>query len=90
VALNGEYVGKRVFVSDWANSLGKQNDYFVVNAKLKYVWRNVTAFMDINNLLNEKYSEYGEIYANAGERTYERAYYPSPEMNFLVGASLAF
>jgi iron complex outermembrane receptor protein len=86
LAINGRYVGKRVFVSDWTNSLGEQDAFFVMNAKLKYAWRNVTAFMDINNLLNEEYSEYGviSVYAN------ERAYYPSPETNFLFGLSMEF
>jgi outer membrane receptor protein involved in Fe transport len=86
VAINGRYTGKRVFVSDWTNEMGEQGAYFVLNAKLKYAWRNVTAFVDINNLLNEKYSEYGviNVYTN------DRAYYPSPETNFLFGLTLEF
>ena len=86
VALNGKYVGKRVFISDWSNSFSEQDDFFVMNAKLIYAWKNVTAFVNIDNLLNTDYAEYGVL----GGYPIERAFYPSPERNFLMGLTLAF
>ena len=83
--VNGRYVGKRYFISDWTNTFSEQDDYFVMNGKVKYTWKNATAFIDINNLFNTEYSEYGVL----GGYPLEKAYYPSPKMNFLVGISLA-
>lgn len=86
VILNGKYVGERYFISDWTNSFTRQDDYFVMNAKLKYTWDGVTAFVDINNLLNTEYEEYVVI----SSYTNEKSYYPSPEINFLIGVSVDF
>lgn len=89
LALSGTYVGKRPFISDFANAFPEMDSYVVLNAKLKYHWRQLTAFLDVNNLLNEKYSEYGVIgYDSNGNEV--RSYYPSPEANFLAGISLSF
>lgn len=86
VAINGKYVGERVFISDWTNGFDNQKDYFVLNAKAKYEWKNATAFLNINNLFNAEYEEYGVL----GGYPIERAYYPSPETNFMVGLSLKY
>jgi outer membrane receptor protein involved in Fe transport len=81
IVLNGTYVGERRFISDFPNDYSKQKGYFVVNNKYKYRWKNITVFMDINNLFNQKYSEYGVI----GGFPAEKAYYPSPGINFFGG-----
>jgi iron complex outermembrane receptor protein len=86
VALNGVYIGERPFVSDFANNFGDQEDYIVINSKLKYQWKSLTAFLDINNLTNEEYSEYGVL----GGFPVEKAFYPSPKRNFLIGLSVDF
>jgi hypothetical protein len=44
----------------------------------------MSAFIDINNLLNEDYSEYGVL----GGFPTEQAYYPSPRTHFMIGISL--
>jgi len=85
-AINGKYVGERMFISDWTNSFSEQDDYFVMNAKLKYQFNGLTAYLNVNNLLNEEYSEYGVL----GGYPIERAYYPSPKINFLAGVSVNF
>jgi len=85
-ALNGVYVGKRPFISDFSNDFSKQESYVVVNAKFAYRWKSVKAFLDINNITNKKYSEYGVI----GGFPPEKAFYPSPGRNFLVGFSVDF
>jgi iron complex outermembrane receptor protein len=81
--LNGVYVGGRPFVSDFANDFGNQDGYFLVNAKFTYRWKSCRAFLDINNLTNKRYSQYGVI----GGFPLERAFYPSPGRNFLAGIS---
>ena len=86
IALNGVYIGKRPFVSDFANNFGEQADYIVINSKLKYEWKTLTAFLDINNLNDKEYSEYGVL----GGFPIERAFYPSPKRNFLAGLSVNF
>jgi len=81
-ALNGSYIGKRFFESDFANAFPKQDDYFLVNAKLKYNWDKFTLFLDINNLLDQEYSGYGVLSSGF---PVEPAFYPSPDINFLLG-----
>jgi len=88
LALNGRYVGKRPFISDFENAFEPQKDYLVFNARLKYVWNIFTAYLDFNNITDQKYSEYGVISLFSSPP--ERAYYPSPERNFLAGISLDF
>jgi len=88
--VNGYWVGERPFVSDWENAFDDQDDYFVLNTKLKYRWKNLTAFLNINNLTNEEYSEYGVLSTFSPRPDWEEAYYPSPKINFLVGVSAEF
>jgi iron complex outermembrane receptor protein len=79
--LNGVYVGKRPFISDFSNDFGEQKSYLVLNGKLQYHWRAVNAFLNINNLTNTKYSEFGVL----GGFPLERSFYPSPRLNVLAG-----
>jgi iron complex outermembrane receptor protein len=86
LALNGTYAGTRFLESDWANAFPKQDDHVVLNAKVKYNWKQYTAFLDINNILDEEYSEFGVL----SSPPVEPAFYPSPEINFLIGVSAVF
>jgi iron complex outermembrane receptor protein len=88
IAINGIYIGERFFESDFANAVPKQDDYAVLNAKFKYDWKNYTAFLDINNIFDKEYSEYGVL--SSFPIKDEPAFYPSPEINFLLGVSAAF
>jgi iron complex outermembrane receptor protein len=82
--LSGVYIGERPFVSDFANAFSNQNSYFVFHGKITYRWKALTAFLNINNITNKEYSEYGVI----GGFPIEKSFYPSPERNFLVGLSM--
>jgi len=84
--LRGIYIGKRPFVSDFSNEVGDQKGYFLLNAKLAYEWKSLKAFVDVNNLLNKEYSEYGV----KGGFPVERAFYPSPKRNIFAGLSFSF
>jgi iron complex outermembrane recepter protein len=86
LALNGIYVGNRPFDGDFPNDFDDQDDYFLLNAKLRYQWKNYSPFINLNNITNEKYSEYGVL----GGFPNEEAFYPSPRFNFLVGISAQF
>jgi iron complex outermembrane receptor protein len=86
IALNSNYVGGRPFISDYANDFSDQEDYIVVNGKIQYTWKKITAFLDVNNILAEEYSEYGVL----GTFPLERAFYPSPERNVLAGLTVEF
>ncbi len=81
LALTGIYVGERPFDSDFANQFDDQDDYFLLNAKILYKWKNFTPFVNLNNITNEEYSEYGVL----GGFPTEEAFYPSPKFNFMVG-----
>ncbi|MGA9178598.1 MAG: TonB-dependent receptor [Desulfobacterales bacterium] len=85
--VDGLYVGKRPFISDFSNDFEDQEDYLIVNTKLKYQWKKFTAFLNINNITDKEYSEYGGI------STYpiiETGFFPSPKINFLAGVSADF
>jgi iron complex outermembrane receptor protein len=82
--VNGVYVGRRPFVSDFKNAFSDQSSFFVLNGKIMYQWKALKAFLDINNITNKEFSEYGVI----GGFPIEKSFYPSPERNFLVGLSI--
>ena len=84
--LNGIYIGERPFISDFSNDFSKQDAYVLLNAKFTYRLKPFKAFLNLNNLTNKQYSEYGVI----GGYPLQRAYYPSPTRNFLAGLSLEF
>ena len=86
VALNGVYIGKRQFISDFTNSFPEQEDYLVVNSKIQYQWKNVTVYLDLNNITNEEYSEFGTL--SLFSFPVEKAVYPSPKFNMLFGVSV--
>lgn len=81
VVLNGVYVGERPFVSDFQNSFTDQKDYLVLNGRIRYQWKSLTAFFDIYNLTDKEYYEYGSVSSFPAEK----AFYPSPKRHFLAG-----
>ena len=85
--VSGVYVGERPFISDFSNSFDYQEDYLVINTKLNYQWKKITAFLNINNITDEEYSEYGGI---STFPIAEPGVFPSPEINFLAGISADF
>ncbi len=85
--VSGVYVGKRPFISDFKNDFDDQEDYFVLNTKIMYRWKKLNAFLNINNLTDEEYSEYGVLSLGF---PWEEAFYPSPKINFLFGVSVDF
>ena len=87
VGLNGIYVGKRPFSGDFQNLLDEQEDYLIANAKIQYRWKTYNAYLNINNLTDKKYSEYGAIVTSP---ILQRGFYPAAGINFLLGLAANF
>lgn len=78
-------VGSRHLISDFRNRFDRLDPYATVDLRLSYQWKGLRAFAGVNNLFNRKYSEYG-VLGFAGNASF----YPSPERNFIMGASYTF
>jgi len=79
------FVGSRYAISDWENKAEKWSGYYSIDAKLSYTWKGLKAFIGVNNVTNQKYSEY--VVVNAAAAPF---FYPSPERNFIGGVSYTF
>lgn len=91
IILDGIYVGERPFISDFGNDFSNQSSYFIMNAKFRYQWKCFKVFVDINNLTNKEYSEYGvAAFTGFPGVPTEKAFYPSPKRNFLAGVAIDF
>ena len=80
-------MGDRPFISDFSNAFEDQEDYLIVNTKLKYQWKKITTFLNINNITDEEYSEYGGI---STFPITEPGFFPSPKINFLAGVTIDY
>ena len=79
-------VGSSYFISDFANSFGRQGKYYTIDARLAYNWKGLNAFFGVNNITNQKYSELAVTNATGTSQLF----YPSPERNFVGGISYTF
>jgi iron complex outermembrane recepter protein len=59
VSLFGNYVGSQFMQSDEPNQAQKIADYFVLNSRVAYQWKQWTGYVNFNNLTNRKYSTSG-------------------------------
>jgi len=82
--LEALYFDKHYAEGDYDNDNAKLDAYAVVNANLSYSWDELEVSMRVNNLMNEKYS------SNATESGGSIYFFPSPERNFWIGASVKF
>ena len=84
-------ISDRVLGGDFENTLSRLPGYGVLNIKADYKVSDFTFSGRVNNVLNKKYSDVGQLGfdPNAGFATSE-AYYPSPEINFLLTAAWQF
>ncbi len=78
------YVGSSYAISDQENQFDKLEDYYTIDARLSYTWRFLEAFVGVNNLTDEEYSEYAVIGA-AGLN-----FHPAPERNWVGGLKITF
>ena len=80
------YVGSSYLVSDQANQFEKLESYYTIDVKLSYTWKWINAFVGVNNLTDQQYSEYGVV----GGFTSIPFFYPAPERNWLAGIEVTF
>jgi len=84
LAANANWVGRKYLDNDVQNDFDKMESYIVVNAKLSYTYKSLTAYIGVNNIFDEEYSEYG-IVGSSGIKNF----YPAPERNFYGGLRVA-
>lgn len=80
------YVGSSYAISDQANKFEKLEDYYTINARLSYEWKRLEAFVGVNNLTDQEYSEYAII----GGIPIGREFHPAPERNWVGGLKIVF
>jgi iron complex outermembrane receptor protein len=82
------YVGSSYAISDQANAFEKLEKYYTIDARLSYAWKSVKAFVGVNNLTDQEYSEtavLSGIFAPG-----EPYFYPAPERNWVGGLKVVF
>lgn len=85
--------GARRFGADFRNALPKLPGFAVTNLALSGEWGPLRLSARVNNLLNKQYSEIGfrtQLFPPPAFAPVDTpSYFPSPERNFWVGASLS-
>jgi len=85
LTVSGRYAGQRFLINDLDNVAPTLPDYLVLDARLAYTWKAVTAFVSAFNLTNREYIDSGGYGFGFGDR-----YSPAPERSWLVGAEVKF
>jgi outer membrane receptor protein involved in Fe transport len=80
------YTGSRFAISDQSNAFGEVESHYSIDSKISYEWKMFRAFLGVNNLTNEKYSEYEVM--DTFQTT--RNFYPSPERRWTAGLEIGF
>ena len=80
------YVGSSHLISDQGNAFEKLESYYTIDARLSYAWRQITAYVGVNNLTDREYSEYGVI----GGFVPSPFFYPAAERNWVAGLQFVF
>jgi iron complex outermembrane receptor protein len=84
--LSCNYFSSRYFINDEANKYPKLKQAFTVDGRLGFERGGYKLNCGINNILNEKYYEYGVCNASTGAVNY----YPASGRNFYIKASKRF
>ena len=83
-------ISDRAFAGDFDNVLGRLPGYGVVNVKAAYDYRDFTFSARVNNLLDKKYSDVGQLSFDPNTFDAREAFFPSPEINFMLTAAWQF
>jgi outer membrane receptor protein involved in Fe transport len=84
LSLIGNYVGKQFMLNDEPNNAQRLADYFLLNTRIAYTWKNWTAEIAVNNLTDHKYSTYGVLGAT------QPSLVPAPGINAVAGVSFRY
>lgn len=87
VSLLGSYVSEQYQLRDEPNQAKKVADYFVLNSRIAYQWRQWTTHVTLNNLTNRKYSTSGIL---VGDPFNESFRVPAPGFNVFAGLSFRY
>jgi outer membrane receptor protein involved in Fe transport len=87
LSLLGLYVGEQFQQRDEPNQTKKLTDYFVLNSRIAYQWRQWTAHVAFNNLTDRKYSTSGIL---VGDPFNESFRVPAPGFNVFAGLSFRY
>ncbi|MDH3443426.1 MAG: TonB-dependent receptor [Deltaproteobacteria bacterium] len=87
LSLFGNYVGTQYQLRDEPNQAKKLTDYFVLNSRVAYQWREWTAHVTLNNLTDRKYSTSGIL---IGAPFNESFRVPAPGINVFAGLSFRY
>ena len=92
ISLTGLYVSTQFHLNDEQNAQPRVPGYFVLNGRVTYErpvpGGRLAAFFMMNNILDQKYFQWGVISANAG--AVERFVMPAPGIAFYGGLSYRF
>ncbi len=80
----------RVFSGDFDNVLAKLPGYGLLNVKAEYKFKELIFTGRVNNVLNKSYSDVGQLGLNPVTFDPQQAFFPSPEINFLLTAAWQF
>ena len=80
------YVGSSYAISDQANDFEKLKEHYTINTRLSYEWKMLKAFAGVNNITDQKYSDYSVMDTFLTRRNF----YPAPERNWVAGLEIAF
>lgn len=87
LSLLGIYVGEQFQLRDEPNQAKKLADYFVLNSRIAYQWRQWTAHVAFNNLTDRKYSTSGILVGNPFNESFR---VPAPGFNVFAGLSFRY
>ena len=84
-------ISDRVLGGDFDNTLSKLPGYGLLNIKAEYNVSDFTLSGRVNNVLNKEYSDVGQLgFDPNAVSSPNEAFYPSPEINFLLTAAWNF
>lgn len=86
LSLIGKYTGSRFAINDTLNVTPPAKPYYVTDLRLAYERDVMEIYLNVNNILNEKYSPY----VVKSTTSTVKSEYPAPEANFTIGANLKF
>ena len=80
----------RVFAGDFENVLDKLPGYGLLNVKAEYRYQDFVFSGRVNNVLDKEYSDVGQLGFDPNTFNSAAAFFPSPEINFLLTAAWKF
>jgi len=80
----------RVFAGDFDNVLDKLPGYGLLNVKAEYRYQDFVFTGRVNNVLDKEYSDVGQLGFDPLSFDPAAAFFPSPEINFLLTAAWKF